>query len=64
MGMEIQHPYVLQFLRQLGAVLHQMQHHPTMITSQLMTTTLEQVMLEVCIGGMLANIPWEQCAST
>jgi hypothetical protein len=58
MGMEIRHPYVLQFLRQLGAVLHQMQH-PTMVTPQLMTATLEQVILEVGIGGMLADIPWE-----
>jgi hypothetical protein len=57
-GLEIRYPYVLQFLRQLGAVLHQMQR-PTMITPQLMIATLEQVMLEVGIGGMLADIPWE-----
>jgi hypothetical protein len=58
MGMEIRHPHVLQFLRQLGTVMHQMQH-PTMITPQLMITTLEQVMLEVGIGGMLADILWD-----
>ena len=53
--MELRHPYVLQYICQLTAILHQMQQ-PQMLTPQLMLSTLEQLRLEVGIGGPLSEL--------
>ena len=55
-GLAFKHPFVLQYIRQLSALLHQMQH-PSMLTPQLMLATLEQVVLEIGIGGPIGDIP-------
>ena len=57
-GMGLKHPFILQYIHQLSALLHQMRH-ATMLTPQLMISTLEQVRLEIGIGGELSDSPME-----
>ena len=55
-GLAFKHPFILQYIWQLSALLHQMQH-PSMLTPQLMLATLEQVVLKIGIGGPICDIP-------